>query len=92
VQKPQQCFALSGLETIASALYYRWIDSFRNRSVLKRIFARLEAEQLPNPNSRMVLIDEVDKLGMRRATADWKVLAEDINNVNQTVMALAHGV
>lgn len=84
--------ALGDLESIVWALYYRMTDAFRNKGPLKTIFVRMEGEQLPNPNSRIILIDEVDALGMRRVGANWRYLPRDVTNIGDTAMALARGV
>ena len=39
------------------------------------VFAR--SEQAPNPNSRVTLSADVDQLGMRRASLDWRTTALD---------------
>jgi choline dehydrogenase-like flavoprotein len=84
--------ALDDLESIVWALYYRMTNSFRDKGALKTIFVRMEGEQLPNPNSRIILIDEVDALGMKRVGANWRYLPRDVTNINDTAMAVARGV
>lgn len=63
----------------------------RNRAVAA-IRVELEGEQTPNPDSRVVLTNQVDALGMKRAGLDWHINEEDRHNLYQTAMALAQGV
>lgn len=37
----------------------------------------LRAEQIPNPNSRVTLNDNLDELGLRKASLDWQVSSTD---------------
>jgi len=67
-------------------------EYYGNKPTLKTIAVQLEGEQSPNPDSRVVLIDGVDALGMRKAGLDWRITAEDSDNLYQTTMALARGV
>ncbi len=46
------------------------------------------AEQAPNPDSRVVLAEERDALGMRRANLDWRLSALDKHSVLQLALAL----
>lgn len=38
---------------------------------------RCTAEQMPNPNSRITLGDDVDAFGLRRVKVDWQLMDED---------------
>ncbi|WP_448187855.1 GMC oxidoreductase [Azospirillum sp. sgz301742] len=44
---------------------------------LKRIYLLSQTEQAPNPDSRVVLADERDALGMRRTALDWRLTELD---------------
>ena len=56
------------------------------------IAVRVEGEQSPNPESRVVLVDKVDALGMRRASLDWRIPEEDRQSMLQSLLALAQGI
>ena len=86
------CGALDDPKQVAMALYYRATDSFRNRGMLKSIFVRLEGGQMPNPESRVVLTDKVDVLGMRRVGLDWRVTDAEHQSLHNTAMEFARGV
>jgi choline dehydrogenase-like flavoprotein len=49
----------------------------------------MEAEQAPNPDSRIRLAAQTDALGMRRAVADWRATTQDFLSVQQLMMTLA---
>lgn len=56
----------------------RWLMWKRD---LRGLYAVVRAEQAPNPNSRVRLVDEVDALGVRRAGLDWQFLEVDRRSV-----------
>lgn len=87
-----ECAALEDTGAIATVLYHRAVTSFWKGAHLKTIYVRLEGEQSPNPDSRVVLVHEIDALGMRRVGLDWQITAEDRQNLHMTTMALARGI
>jgi hypothetical protein len=88
----QVCTALGDLGAIAIVLSYKASQLVGRGTDLKAITLRLEGEQLPNPDSRVVLIDDIDTLGMRRCGLDWRISEDDLGNLYQTAMTLARGV
>ncbi len=50
------------------------------------------AEPVPNPNSRVTLSDRIDENGQRRASLDWRLSNDDVNNVANTVAWLERAV
>lgn len=52
-------------------------------------FARLAGEQVPNPDSRVMLGDETDALGMPRPHLDWRLGEQDAESVRRTMSLLA---
>lgn len=61
-----------------SRIAARWL---RGKRDLKGLYAVVRAEQAPNPDSRVRLVDEVDALGVRRAGLDWRFLEVDRRSV-----------
>ena len=53
-----------------------------------KVFAR--GEQLPNPESRITLADERDRLGLRKARLDWQLTDADRRSIRLSMEALAH--
>lgn len=47
----------------------------------------LHAEQIPNQDSRITLMDEKDALGVPKVHIDWRYLPEDVENVRVTLQA-----
>src|SRR5262249_47137158 len=86
------CAALDDPESIVRALYYRLTKRFGNRSAIEYITIRLTGEQSPNPSSRVVLTEELDPLGMRRAGLDWRIAQNDYDNLYDTALAFAKGI
>lgn len=52
----------------------------------------VHAEQLPNPDSRVTLSDEMDRFGMPRARIDWRYLPLDIEGVKEAIATFAEDV
>lgn len=48
----------------------------------------IRAEQAPNPDSRVMLSDQIDALGMPRAKLDWRTNELDVHSVDRLVAAL----
>jgi len=42
-----------------------------------------DAEQTPNPESRVMLSEDVDRFGMRQLLADWKCLDRDVESIER---------
>jgi choline dehydrogenase-like flavoprotein len=81
------CSVLGDVGAVASVLYQRM-----TKPNLKSVAVFLEGEQSPNPESRVVLTDEWDALGMRRAGLNWRIAPKDRANMLQTAMELARGL
>jgi len=47
------------------------------------------AEQVPNPESRILLGQDVDAMGMRRIKVDWRYTEQDVVTVRKSVALLA---
>jgi choline dehydrogenase-like flavoprotein len=52
-----------------------------------KIYARWE--QAPNRESRVILSDDTDRLGMRRSRLEWKLTDEDLVSVQEALKVLA---
>jgi choline dehydrogenase-like flavoprotein len=50
------------------------------------------AEQVPDPDSRVVLTGQTDALGMRRLKADWRYGAADVDTVSRSLALLAEDI
>ena len=44
---------------------------------------RIQAEQAPNPESRVTLSDKCNRLGIRNARLDWRLLASDTDSIRR---------
>ena len=45
-------------------------------------------EQVPNPDSRVLLSEEVDRFGLRRGALDWQITALDRRTISEMLIAL----
>src|SRR5690606_4358983 len=63
------------------SLAQRKFPSVIVRSKAKQYSLDFHAEQFPNFDSRVMLSDERDALGMRRLKVDWKYLPADVRTV-----------
>ena len=53
---------------------------------------RIEGAQRPNAASRVTLNENIDALGVKKATLDWRITDEDYDNLYQSSIAFARGV
>jgi len=53
-----------------------------------QLYLIARAEQAPNPSSRVVLSDQRDALGCRRANLDWQLSDLDKHSVRELALAL----
>lgn len=59
------------------------------RAAGMQLYIMARAEQAPNPASRVLLSDQRDSLGSRRANLDWQLSALDKHSVRELASALA---
>ena len=57
-----------------------------------RIQLRILAEQLPNPDSRVTLIDKRDRVGMPRVQLDWRVGDAERHSIRRTQQLLSESL
>jgi choline dehydrogenase-like flavoprotein len=77
---------LRNIGEVAPAVYDRMVG---NPGVRPRIALKLQAEQAPNWNSRVLLSRERDRLGLQRATLNWQISKEDRTSAEKLVTVLA---
>jgi len=56
------------------------------------LFITPRAEQLPNPESRVSLLDSVDSLGLKRARLDWRYTPADYASIVRAIGLFARNV
>jgi choline dehydrogenase-like flavoprotein len=61
-----------------------WLDYQYGRSELTLV---LRAEQAPNPDSRVMLTDQRDALGVPRVKLDWRIGELDVRTASELVKA-----
>jgi len=77
---------LRNVGEVAPAVYDRLT---KNRAVRRRLAVKLQAEQAPNRNSRVLLSDDRDQLGLRRAQVSWQISKEDRTSGEKLVKLFA---
>jgi choline dehydrogenase-like flavoprotein len=88
VQRDEQLLN-ANFEISAKLLGMREINNsiMTNGPIDADIFVR--AEQGPNPESRMTLSDDADKLGRRKVSLHWKTRAQDWDSIVRSVPVVA---
>jgi choline dehydrogenase-like flavoprotein len=77
---------LTGLDDVAHGV--KWKLFHLNDPVeLYRI--HLQAEQAPNPHSRVTLSNEKDKLGIPQVNLNWQLTEQDLDTVRKTALEMA---
>jgi len=59
----------------------------KQSGIVLHVYTR--SEQAPNPDSRVTLVDEIDRLGMRRIALDWRLTELDQSTIRVTHELLA---
>lgn len=80
---------ITGLDEIAVAAGRKIQNQFAATPRIPVFYFANMTEQIPNPQSRITLGDQRDRLGQRRATLNWKITAQDIRSVNRTQEIIA---
>ena len=65
---------------------FPWLGYHSGKSELTLV---LRAEQAPNPQSRVMLTDQRDRLGMPRVRLDWRLGEQDVRTASELVGATA---
>jgi len=86
------CAVLDDPLSIVAAFYYRLANQLGNRGSVKTVTVKLTGEQSPNPLSRVVLTENIDELGMRKAGLDWRIAPDDYDSLYKTAMTFARGI
>lgn len=73
-----------GRALVATAVR-RPIEWLRTRFDLRDLAILVRGEQSPNPDSRVILNGDRDRLGMARVTLDWRLTAMDKDSVARNV-------
>lgn len=84
---------LTDLDEIARWIYHRQQGTHYDFPVTSdpaKIY--VNAEQAPNPDSRVLLTDERDELGMRRLALDWKLGETDKRTLLKSIQLFAEEI
>ncbi|WP_029041138.1 GMC oxidoreductase [Cucumibacter marinus] len=73
---------------VVTGIYRNIARRFTGGGVIKAIDLKQDAEQSPNPDSRVMLGEDIDPLGMRRVILDWQVAPGDMDSLRRTHMIL----
>jgi choline dehydrogenase-like flavoprotein len=65
----------------ASSLVRPLLERVRARLGMRRAYLIVRGEQAPNPDSRVVLVNDRDALGVPRAALDWRLSPQDKRSV-----------
>jgi choline dehydrogenase-like flavoprotein len=88
---------LSDLPAIERNAERRLVDRRHPLLRLDHASITVDVEQAPNPDSRVLLSDDVDPLGMRRVAVDWRFSPLEKSTVRQFILNIAaafglHGI
>jgi choline dehydrogenase-like flavoprotein len=76
------------LGPVVRGAYRRFVEEQPVVPPYSEIYLYSRSEQAPNPDSRVLLSDERDALGMRRADLDWRLTPLDKRTVKVMVQAI----
>ena len=88
---------LSDIPTIERNVERRFLDGRHPMLRLDHASVTVDLEQVPNPDNRVILSDEVDPLGMRRVAVNWRFSPVEKNSARQFILNIAgafglHGI
>lgn len=80
----RSCDVVDDLPRVATGLFRHTVRQVLPPAKTAAFKLRQDAEQSPNPDSRVTLIDEVDPLGFQRVALDWRVTSDDLLRLRRT--------
>jgi choline dehydrogenase-like flavoprotein len=78
------CDVVDDLGQVATGVYRHAVRQVFPPKPVKAFRLRQDAEQSPNPDSRVTLIAERDPLGLQRVALDWRIANDDLLRVRRT--------
>lgn len=78
------CDVVDDLPKIATGVYRHAMRRIAPPDAARAFKIRQDAEQSPNPDSRVALIEAKDRFGMNRISLDWKVTSKDLLMLRRT--------
>jgi choline dehydrogenase-like flavoprotein len=78
---------IADIDEVAGAAYQRAVN--HPDYPLVHIDVVAIGEQIPNPNSRVMLGDRLDAFGQRQAVLDWRLTEQDSESIRQSAAILA---
>ncbi len=77
---------IADFDDVAEGAYRR----LQKRDLGTRVYRVMcRSEQVPNPESRVTLSDELDAFGVPRARLDWRLTEQDVDTIRRGQMFLA---
>lgn len=81
---PRLCTIAEAPGAVVTGVYRNVLRRFEPAGTVKTLRFRQDAEQAPNPDSRVFLNNERDPLGLRRITLDWQLTEQDLLSLRRT--------
>jgi len=78
------CNAAEDADDVAIGIYRHLVRKIEDTGQVVSATMRQDAEQSPNPASRVMLTDETDPFGWRRIALDWQIARSDLESLRRT--------
>lgn len=78
------CDVVDDFGQVATGVYRHAMRRFAPPDGTRAFAIRQDAEQSPNPDSRVTLISDKDPIGFNRVALDWRVSADDLLKLRRT--------
>jgi choline dehydrogenase-like flavoprotein len=78
------CDVVDDFGAVATGVYRHAVRKIAPPSRASVFKIRQDAEQSPNPDSRVSLIEEKDALGFNRIALDWRITSDDLLKLRRT--------
>lgn len=89
ISNPLDAFGFASHWLVKHTFAERKFPSIILRNRTNRFSLEVHSEQIPNPNSRVTLLNQRDALGVPRIKVDWRYVPEDIVMIEKTLDAFA---
>ncbi len=86
------CDVVDDLGSVATGVYRHAMRKIIPQAKPTAFTLRQDAEQSPNPDSRITLIPDKDRLGLNRIALDWRVTSEDLLKLRRTHQAIGEAI
>lgn len=77
---------LTGIDEVVDGLYWKYFEAGKPIPLYR---ISVQTEQVPNPNSRVLLTSDKDRFGVPKLALDWQLNELDLRTIRETALLTA---